>query len=89
MARKMFGGDQHPMVAVGMRAFDVSRNMPRNLFGIFAERSNVDHRIFGIVVDVGHRRENPLDPQRARFTRGFEPLITRRLDVTGRADTPC
>ena len=83
---KMFGGHQHSILRIGMRAFDVRGHIPRHLLRILAKRSDVDHRIRRIVVHIRHRRENPLHAQSPSLARRLEPLKARRLDIARRAD---
>ena len=77
------------ILGIGMRAVDVGGHVVRDVFRIFAVRANVDDGILRIVVDVGDRREDPLDAQRARFAGGGKALMARGFDVARRARMPC
>ena len=45
MPGKMFRGDQHAILRIGMRAVDECGDVLRNVLRVLAERSNVDDRI--------------------------------------------
>ena len=70
MPRKMLGSYQHWILAIRMRAIDVGFHKTRHLFGVLAERANVDDRIVGIVVDVRNRREHPVHAHGTRVASG-------------------
>ena len=85
VAGKMFGGHQHSIVGIGVRAVDVRGDVARDGVRIFAVGANVDDGIIGIAVDVGDRRENPLDAQSAGLAGRGQPFIARGLEIVGRA----
>ncbi len=75
MAGEMLGGDQHGILAVRMRAVDVGFHEARHLLRVFAEGADVDDGIIGVIVNVGHRREQPVDAHGARIASGVRPLL--------------
>ncbi len=89
VARKMFGGNQHHVLGIGVRAVDVGGHVLRDFLRILAVRADVDHRILRIVVDVGNRREDPLDAQRARFARGRQALMRAKPPHRAPRRKPC
>src|SRR5438132_13995009 len=62
------------------------RDIAADILWIFAEASRVDHRIVGIDVDVGHWRENLIDPDRPRLLRYHTPLALSERRIAGRGD---
>ena len=65
-------GGEHPVV---LQPADVGRDQPAHQEWILAERSGVDDRIGGIVVDVRDRRKGEVDPDRAALERGDPPHL--------------
>ncbi len=83
---KMFGGDQDTIRRVGMRAFDKCGDVARYLLGIFAVGAQVDDRVQGIVVDVGHRREDPVNAQGASLAGGDHAFILHGGEIARRSE---
>ena len=85
MAGKVFGCNQHSILRIGMRPVDVRGHVLRHVVRILAVRPEIDHRIVGVHVDVGNRREDPVEAQRARFSSGDQTLDARAFHVACRA----
>jgi hypothetical protein len=58
----------------------------RYLLGVLAIGADVDDGIIGVVVDVGHRKEEPLDADGARLAGRDLALEARQRRVAGRAE---
>src|SRR5208282_5573141 len=58
-------GDRAVLLDAAYKVGNVLGDSPR----IFAERPDVDDRVVRVIVDVRHRREDPVDPGSARFAR--------------------
>ena len=78
---EMLSRHQHGILSIRMRAGDVSLNEARYLSRVLAKRSNVDDRIVGVVIDVGHRGEQPVDAHRARVASGIRPFLTHGRQI--------
>ena len=84
VSREMLGGGQNEVVLVGMRALDEGLHVGRHILRILAKRADVDDRVLGIVVDVGYRIVDPVDPQGAHFAfETGERRIARRSECHG------
>ncbi len=62
-----------------------TRDHRAGLGRIFAERSNVDHRIARVVVDVGDRRKVDVHAERARFRADHLAGVIGELRIAGGA----
>jgi hypothetical protein len=62
VAREVLGCGQHPVL---LQTPDLRRNQAANGVGVFAKGTDIDDRIGGVVVDVGHRREGEVNAHRA------------------------
>jgi hypothetical protein len=76
VAGEMFDGDENAGFGIGVRAFNVSDDVPGNVLWILAVRADVDDGIIGVVIDIGVRCEDPVDAQSARLTCGVEAFET-------------
>ena len=69
-----------------MRAVDECGHVARHLLRIFAVGAQVDDRVQGIVVDVGHRREDPVNAQGAGLAGGDQAFILRGREIARRSE---
>jgi hypothetical protein len=76
MTREVLRRRQDPAIA---GAAHIGRAEPSHETGILSIRSDVDHWVVGVVVDVGDGREGPVDAEGPCFTTGNETGEIRRL----------
>ena len=72
-----------------LRTFCKRGSKSRDVSRIFSVRTDVDHGIGGVVVDVDYGREDLLDTECACFACGDLALASRVFRVTGGARPPC
>ena len=75
---EMLGGGQHVVLFVGVGAFDEGLDLRRNILRILAEGTDVDDGIFGVVVDVGDGKVDPLHAESAGLAGGHFAFVVRR-----------
>ena len=64
VARKMFGGHQNGAEFFRMSAQHIGTHELGNLGRILAVGTDIDDGVVGVVVYIGHRREDPVDAER-------------------------
>ncbi len=82
--REMLRRQKHHVLRIGMRALHECGNVGRHIVRILAVGTDIDHRVCGIVIDVGIRREDPLNSQGPRLARRHQARIARLLQVARR-----
>ena len=76
VAGEMLGRGQQAAFA---RAAHEGRDQAAHHLRVLAVGADVDHGVAGVVVDVDHRRERPVDAQRAPLARGHHAREVRGL----------
>ncbi len=84
--REVLGRGHQPAAA---RTHDEGGAEPPDHLRVLAEGADVDHRVVGVVVDIHHRREGPVDAQRPAFPRRHLADEAGGLLGAGRADGHC
>src|SRR3982750_1930194 len=84
VARKVFRRGDH---VLALDPFNKRDPEFPDSFRIFAEGTDVDHRVFRVVINVEHRRVNMIDPDRSGFSSGYNTDASRVFRIAGGSDS--
>ncbi len=69
-----------------MRALDEGRHLGCHRLRVLAKRADIEDRVVGVDVHVGHRVIDPMHAQRSRLARRHLAFETRELRIARRAE---